>query len=196
MNRKFFLPAFFSIALLVAAVTSARQAQTTNLQVPNSARASQPSGKPKTPEIPASVLYRHLFHHIVSLNNRAIESQARGVDGNRLTALYKNAAKLSTAENDALNGIAVDCVAKLEQIEARMKPFIDKQREHALVTREGQEPFVPMELQALQLEHDAVIMNAREQVRKSFGNSEFNRFEGFLHQTFKTEIKKASDRKP
>jgi hypothetical protein len=149
----------------------------------SAAPLSPQENAPQVGPVPQSVVYRHLFHHIVLLNQQAQEAELQGNDGSALRTLYQRLAKLSDEQAHTLDKIATNCDLQVESINNDAKRIIYQYREQSAKTSQGQpEPQMAAELTDLQGKHDAVILQSRESLRTALGDTEFQRFDQFVQK--------------
>lgn len=157
-------------------------------QIGNTSEGPQQSGQAKQPQ-PGSFrqqeVYEHMFRHYMFLKNKAQELEQEGKDAKSLRQLYKNEAKLTDVEADQLERAANECMSRLSVLEARAKQVIAEARARVPGGRlqEGEEPPPPPEeLSALQRERESTVLQAREGLRRAFGDQAFARFDEFVQQ--------------
>lgn len=135
--------------------------------------------------VPEHVVYRHLFHQVFVLNNRAenVERQGDDTGAASLRTVYKRQANLNEDQVSLLNEIASECEREVNQQDAKAKVIID-----AFLARypdgrvpSGEKPSPPSpELEGLQAERNAIILRSRDRLQEAFGDKEFSRFKKFM----------------
>jgi len=149
------------------------------------ARQGKSSQKPSlpTPDIPDQVVYKHLFQHTLALQRKAEQAEKEGKDSTQFRTHFKRQANLSDEEVQTLNQIATDWNFEMIPIEARAKVFLQiyKAQFPGGQLPHGQTPPPPPpELRTLSEERDAAVLRARDRLKTSLGETEFNRFHGFV----------------
>jgi hypothetical protein len=147
-----------------------------------SAASLPPQGNaPQVEPVPQAVIYRHLFHHIVMLNQEAQQEELQGNDGSAIRTLYQRLAQLSDEQAHTLDKIATNCDLQVESINTDAKRLIYQYREQSANTNRSQsQPQMASELTALQGQHDAVILQSRDSLHSALGDTEFQRFDQFV----------------
>lgn len=146
--------------------------------------------------IPDFEVYRQMFHHHISMKQKADELDKQGKDGRRLREFYKRQANLTEDEARALEDIASDCEKQVAQQDAKAKQIIDKAlAENGNGTlKQGQkkpaEP--PEELRTLWNERNAIIMRSKYALQAAFGDGEFSRFEKYLKEDVAPKLSMSS----
>ena len=132
---------------------------------------------------PPQVVYSALFHHVVAVKEQAEAEERQGKDASSLRSLFREKADLSEVQAHLLTAIATDCVREVAVQDARAQEIINAFR---LRFPPGKLPIgvklppPPPELAQMQEERDAMILRARERLRLSLGEDEFQRFEGLV----------------
>lgn len=142
----------------------------------------QPSLPAQTPEIPKHVVYGLLFREMAAFRQKAQELKAQGKDASVVEGYHAKRANLNEAQAAALENIAQDCQAKVDEIEQQAKTIIERDRAlHPGGKLQPGEtlPKPPKQLQELEQRRRAAIMQAREGVRAAMGEVEFQHFDEF-----------------
>ena len=147
--------------------------------------------------IPEHVIYRHLFHDIVALNEKADEMERQGQSaGLSLRTVYKRRAELTEDQARVLYEIALNCEQQVNAQDAKAKVIIDayKSRYPGGRVPAGETPAPPSpELVGMQAERNAIILRSRDRLREIFGDAEFERFKGFLEHQVAPKIRPVSN---
>ena len=77
------------------------------------------------PEIPEFEVYRLLFHHHVTMKQKAGELEKQGKDAKFLREFYKREAKLSDYEAQEFDAIALSCEEEVARQDAKAKAITD-----------------------------------------------------------------------
>ena len=163
---------------------------------------SQGREKPTPPQpqaIPEFEIYRQLFHHHVTMKQKAEELDKQGKDGKFLREFYKKQANLSDAQARAFDEIASSCEDEVARQDAKAKAIIDKalaKNGNGKLTRDARPPEPPSELRALWDERNAIIMRHRYGLEAAFGGSEFKRFADYVNKDVVPHLSPASPNHP
>jgi hypothetical protein len=151
--------------------------------------ADKPTEKGVAGPLPETAKYWTVFRHLTALEAKAAEVERRGQDGAPYRAIFRISAKLTEAQASELSSIANDCVARVEEKDREALAIIRAAR--AASRKEGGIPAEPpAELERLQRERDALITEAREELRRTFGDKEFTRFQGFVDEKVAPAIRR------
>jgi hypothetical protein len=137
-------------------------------------------------------VYEAMFRHYGFLRQKAYEIQSVGNDGPGLRHLYKHQAKLTDQEASFLDEVATDCLSKLSDLDTRAKAVIDIARARVPKgqLREGEvPPHAPPELDSLQRQREAAVLEARERLRSVFSPTSFTRFDDFVQKSIAMNIR-------
>jgi hypothetical protein len=161
---------------------------------PSAMATQQFAGQTQEPgaQIPDTVTYRQLFRHVDFVKQKAQEKEQKGEDGSSLRAFYKRQAKLSDKQARDLDEIAAECNAAVEKLDKKAKKLVDdfRAKHPGGKLAEGEvPPAPPAELGLLQEERNNTIMQAREKLRASFGEQEFQRFSEYVKRGIVPNIK-------
>ncbi len=161
---------------------------------PSAMATQQFAGQTQEPgaQIPDTVTYRQLFRHVDFVKQKAAEKEQKGEDGSSLRAFYKRQAKLSDKQARDLDEIAAECNAAVEKLDKKAKKLVDdfRAKHPGGKLAEGEvPPAPPAELGLLQEERNNTIMQAREKLRASFGEQEFQRFSEYVKRGIVPNIK-------
>jgi len=143
-------------------------------------------------QIPETVIYRQLFRHLEFLKQKADEKDANGGDGQSLRSYYKRHAKLSDLQQRDLEEVAAECNREAEKLDKKAKKLTDdfRAKNPGGKLAEGElPPAPPAELAQLWNERNNVITQAREKLRATFGEQEFQRFNEYVKRGVMPNIK-------
>jgi hypothetical protein len=185
MRRKFFAVAGCAVVLVTGVFTFARQG---GQQTPPQAQGAPSQGA----AAPSYVIYRHLFRHILLLNQQADQEEAGGHDGTAHRTLYKRLANLNDQQADVLNRIASECDSAVEQKNAQIRQLVEKARAAypgGKIEKDQVPPPPPAALKGLQNERQGIIQASIERLHKSLGDEAFARFDRFVQQNVAPNIK-------
>jgi hypothetical protein len=139
--------------------------------------------RPRRVAVPPQVVYSALFHHVVAVKQQAEAEERQGKDARSLRSMFREKADLSDVQAHLLDAIATDCVREVAAQDARAQVIISAFKVRFPPGRlpPGVKlPPPPPELKQMQEERDAMILRARERLRLSLGEDEFQRFEGLV----------------
>jgi hypothetical protein len=148
-----------------------------------SAATDEPPKKGIAEPLPESVKYWVLFRHVTALEAKAKALEKRGEDGAPYRSVYRLSAKLTETQSSQLSSIAADCVARVEEKDREALAIIRAARARTprgQLKKDAAPPEAPAELKTLQMERDELIDAAREDLRRTLGDKEFTRFQGFV----------------
>ena len=143
--------------------------------------ASLPSPRPAS--APDYVVYRQVFHHLMALKDRANEVERRGGNGRALGNYYKDRARLNDDQELTFEKIAADCERDVAKLDAQAQRIIDAAHArfpNGKVPAGAQIPPPPPELQRLQQQRIATIMEARNRLRAALGEQGFQQLDDFI----------------
>ena len=133
------------------------------------------------------------------LNKKADEDEkVKNKDGKPLRNLYKDWAKLDERQARILDNIARKTNLETKRLDDRARQIIDEIRAQTpnRTLQKGQRPpLPPQELENLQNQRTALMMQAINELRANFGEAEFARFSQFVNQNIRTGIKIISGKK-
>lgn len=155
------------------------------------ARELQAQELPPKISPPPHVVYSALFHHVVAVRQQAEAEERQGKDARGLRSIFREKADLSEVQARLLDGIATDCVLVVAAQDARAQVIISAFKARfppGRLPRGVKLPPPPTELTEMQEERNAMILRARERLRVSFGEDEFQRFEGLMTREMATSI--------
>ncbi|HWN11005.1 MAG TPA: hypothetical protein VNO50_17335 [Pyrinomonadaceae bacterium] len=155
------------------------------------AREIQALERPRRVSAPPQVVYSALFHHVVAVKEQAEAEERQGRDASSLRSMFRQKADLSDVQGHLLETIATDCVREVAAQDARAQMIINAFKVRFPPGRlpPGVKlPPPPPELKQMQEERDAMILRARERLRLSLGEDEFQRFEGFVTRRVASQI--------
>ncbi|HEX3143574.1 MAG TPA: hypothetical protein VHQ64_06350 [Pyrinomonadaceae bacterium] len=136
----------------------------------------------RAPAIPDFEVYRQMFHHHVTMKQKADELEKQGKDAKVLREFYKRQANLTEQEAQAFDDIASDCEKQVAQQDAKARAIVDKAlaaNGNGKLAAGQKPPAPPEELRTLWNERNATIMRAKYALQAAFGDSEFSRFESY-----------------
>lgn len=148
-----------------------------------------------TPEIPDHITYRFLFHHAAAFKKQAEEAESQDKSGASYRSFFRNKAELSDEQARTLNEISAQCERDMHEVDMKAKeivtalraPYPDGQLPH------GQPPPPPpAELKGLTGERDAIVLLARDRLRKAFGETEFMRFDHYVKHDIASKVQQLS----
>jgi len=149
--------------------------------------------------IPDFEVYRQMFHHHVTMKQKADELEKQGKDGRSFREFYKRQARLTDDEAKSFDQIASDCERQVAAQDLKAKAL----RDAALAANgngkleKGSRPPDPApELRALWDERNAIITRAQYALRAAFGDNEFARFENYVRQNVVPHISPVPPRHP
>lgn len=164
-----------SLALSVALAVSLMVVWTTNRDAKASSNPTpkaQDKPGPQAQAIPEHLMYWHMFHHKVLLDQKATAAEKQGQDGSAYRSRYKNFANLSDRESQILDRVAQETFEKVKAQDERAKKVIEAIRAQGPdgTVKPGQSnPEVPEQLKAMQRERDAMILAGITKLRSEFG---------------------------
>jgi hypothetical protein len=183
MNKKILLPICLLVIVMgVVAFNSRTQSKT------NPVKSAPAAVAPKPAQLPEHVPYMFLFRRLKNLEeqNRADEQQGKRKSG-QLKKLYE---ELSITDDEAqvLLTAALECERQLAVQDEKAQVIIDNFRARNFPNGEynqpGPLPPPPPELEAMQQERNAIILRARDRLRRALGEERF----AHLHEFVMTNI--------
>lgn len=138
--------------------------------------------------IPDYVTYRMLFHHVQLMQEKSSDAEQRGdaVAARAYRRFLVSRAQLTDDQARALNYVASQCEQAVSQLDEEARAIIAERRKQYLAT--GTVPPRSNVLDALQNERNSRILNCRDQLRSSFGPSDWSRFEDFIQREVVSKI--------
>jgi len=156
---------------------------------------AQSSAQNNAPEVPDSVVYRHLFRHVAAFKAKADELERQGKDAKHLHGFFKRKADLSDEQARMLEQIASQCALEIKAIDERAKPIIEAykaQYPNGQVPH-GQQPAPPpAELQQMTKERNDLTLRKRDELRAAFGEEAFGRFHEFVKNKVAPNVNQVS----
>ena len=152
-----------------------------------------PAMLPADQDVPEHVIYGQIFRHIKELRKTAEEEERQGRDGAHLRTLYQRMAQLSPPQAAALDEIATETNAQLDELTNRAQQIIREirgQHPEGRLAPGEQPPVPPAELQQLSAQRRELLLQAREQLRTAYGEEEFQRFSQFVQQRVRPGIRR------
>jgi hypothetical protein len=172
------------IVLFTAVLTASASSVGLN-SVSNATRKVLPShahDSERSNVVPDHVVYGFLFHKMELLRQKTKELQAEGRIGQKPYFILKREAGLSEEQSIALEAIALACLQRVKQQDNKAKAIIAAFRSRfpdGRVPADGPPP-PPPELKIMWDERNAMILRARDQLRATFGEAEFARFDNYV----------------
>lgn len=151
----------------------------------------QELARPRKISPPPQVVYSALFHHVVAVRQQAEAEELQGRDARSLRSIFREKADLSEVQAHLLDGIATDCVREVAAQDARAQVIISAFKARFPPGRLPlgvKLPPPPPELTQMQEERNAMILRARDRLRLSLGEDEFQRFEGMVTRQVASSI--------
>lgn len=193
MNRRLLALILCVSATAVSAVSLGSRRQESKAQ--DQTIRNEPAAQAPEPP-PDHIAYMFLFGQHVYFKQQAdkLERQSN-VQAKQVAALrsiIKREARLNDYQAAVFDQIASDCAERVAIQDKRAKDIVD-----ALAARypdgklpKGVElPPPPPELETLQQERDAIIIDARNRLHASLGDEDFARFDRFVKNKTKSNIK-------
>ena len=147
-------------------------------------QAKQKPSQPQTQQaIPEFEVYRQMFHHHVTMKQKAEELEKQGKDGKFLREFYQRQANLNDDQARAFDEIASSCEKEIAQQDAKAKAIIDAalaKNGNGKLSKGSRPPDPPGELRSLWDERNAIIMRHRYGLEAAFGGSEFKRLDDYI----------------
>lgn len=149
------------------------------------------------PEVPDEIAYRHLFRYVGKLKKEAEELESRSKDATSYRTHFKRAANLSEYHARTLDNIATQYLSEVQVIDARARQVIESYRAQHPGGKvpKGETPAPPpSELKQLREQRDAITLRYRDSLRSTFGEDEFNNFNGeFVKKRLAPNIRPAGE---
>ena len=146
------------------------------------ARAQQSAGiAAQDDELPIHARYLTLFRRLVAELSDSQNGSHGGAPSYR--AILQGDAGLSSEQIKSLVQIASDCMQKVAEIDHQAREITQvyrNQNRSRGQSPEGDQSSPPSSLKALTQQRDDLILQAREQVRLTFGQAEFERFDRYV----------------
>jgi|ERR1700686_2674679 len=144
---------------------------------------SSASSQKKLVQVPEHVMFKHLFHHVITLKKKAEDTEKEGKDATQFKTHFIRKAQLSSEQSHVLEEVAAEFDQEEQLIAARAKPLVEAytaQYPNGQVPH-GQNPARPPgELRKLSEERDAAVLRARDRLHVRLGDEEFKRFDNFV----------------
>lgn len=137
---------------------------------------SQNSPASRGSAVPEFVIYGFLFKKVSRLSEKTLELRSQGKIGLKPYYPMQKEAALSAAESIALEAIASACQREVDRQDERARIIIQAFRAKfpdGKVPKGTTLPPPPAELITMQQERDAIILQARDQLRLAFGEASF-----------------------
>lgn len=164
---------------LVAAILLVALAQTTSTTTPAAQRVGLPPW-----ERGDQYLYRVFFANVTRMNQQAEDAERLGMNSQYLRTYYQNSAQLEPWQTTLLNQTAAELAARLAQYDERAKALRKEWHIVVQTKRQRHEPVppIPAQIRTLQAGSEALILQARDQLRRNLGDSEFTRLDAYVRQ--------------
>lgn len=217
MNRRILGGAVFIIALATVTIAFGRKVQLSanvfSTAAPKAVsshetQGAQPQSKPadndssaqaQAEEVPEYVVYGMLFREVNEFGKKAKEKENRGENGSGLRNFHRNKAGLDERQSQALEKIAADCQSEVEVLDQKARKIIrDGRAQHpgGLLAKGETLPVPPAELKNLNEQRVKTILKARDFLRASFGEGEFQRFDKFSKKEAAEKMRPAQFARP
>ena|SRR5437588_4888386 len=142
--------------------------------------------------MPEHVPYMFLFHHLSFLKQKAEEFEKLGKGKSILLQRFREDAGLNDAQFQQLLLVALDCERRVAEQDKKAMVIINRMKapypDGKLPAGEAPPP-LPPELITMQQERDAIILRARDSLRRALGEQDFVRFNAFVQSHIAPEIK-------
>jgi hypothetical protein len=194
-----------NIRRLLAVLTTATMAiavfsftRVTQPAAQSSRQGAQPASPQSVqPEVPDEIAYRHLFRYVGKLKKEADELEGKGKDATSYRTHFKRAANLTEYHARTLDNIATQYLSEVQVVDARARQVIESYRTQYPGGKvpKGETPAPPpSELKQLREQRDAITLRYRDSLRSTFGEDEFNNFNGeFVKKRIAPNIRPAGD---
>ena len=141
-------------------------------------------------EIPQAVVYRHLFQYLAAIRQKGDALEREGRDASAYRLAPQQMAQLTETQAKKLDEIAAACNNQVESVTGQAKIIISNYRAQRGNAANGQAPqAVPyQELNMLQGQRDAFVLQARDRLREAFGADEFAKFDRFVQENIAAKI--------
>ena len=217
MNRRILGGAVFIIALATITIAIGRKVQLSasafNAPAPKALSsqekpAAQPEGKsadkeasaqPQAEQVPEHVVYGMLFREVNEFGKKAKEKENRGENASDLRNFHRNKADLDERQTKALEKIAADCQSEVDVLDRKARKIIlDARALHpgGLLAKGETLPPPPAELKNLGEQRVKTILKARDFLRASLGEGEFQRFDKLSKKEASEKLRPAQFARP
>jgi hypothetical protein len=183
MKKRQWLVSMFALVLLAGTVGF-------SIATPRNQKAAYQEAP--APEPPEQVIYSAFFHYVADLKQQAAELESEGAKGDSLRVYVQIHAGLDYEEARKLDEIASSCVEEVSQQDAKAVVVIEKFRSRfpeGKVPRGVKVPPPPPELRILQRERDAIILRARDNLRRALGDTGFNKVVEYIDRDIAPSIR-------
>src|SRR5215218_5685782 len=185
------------LAVLTTATIATAAFSFTRLTQPVAQSSMQASSESVQLEVPDQIAYRHLFRYVGKLKKEADELEGKGKEAASYRTHFKRAANLSEYHARALDNIATQYLSEVQVVDARARQVIESYRAQYPGGKvpKGETPAPPpSELKQLRAQRDAITLRYRDSLRSTFGDDEFNNFNGeFVKKRIAPNIRPAGD---
>jgi hypothetical protein len=154
--------------------------------------SQQQSASPPNSPPPEQVTYSAFFHYVVDLKNQAADLERSGKNGSSLRSYVQLHAELNYEEGRMLDEIAAMCIQEVTQQDQKALAVIQKfkgQFPGGRVPKGAKLPPPPPELKVLQQQRDAIILRARDRLKKDIGEVGFNKVNDFIERNISPSIR-------
>lgn len=217
MNRRILGGAVFIIALATVTIAINRKVQLSanafSAAAPRAvsshrAQLAQNQSKPagddspaqaQADEVPEHVVYGMLFREVNEFGKKAKEKENRGENAADLRNFHRDKAGLDEKQGRALEQIAADCQREVEVLDRQARKIIaDARAQHpgGRLAKGQTPPAPPAALKKLDEERVQAILKARNILRASFGEREFQRFDRLSKQEAAEKMRPAQFARP
>lgn len=141
--------------------------------------------------MPDQRIYRFLLRKAAAFNDRANLWDAQGKNGNGLRSIIKTSARMSDADFQTFNQVALEHEQEVKNLDARAMVLLDAYRAQypGGVVPHGQKPApVPVELKILQAEKDAITSRSIERLKASLSSEAFAGLDSYARRTFRQNL--------
>lgn len=193
MKRRLTIIACFAVALLMSTVVFGKRSA--NKQTADKrflAMHEQAAALPQSLlPIPEHITYGFFFNRIIAIQQKATGRPDARAIGQVIRTSVEREAGLSDAQLLALNNIAFVCTQQLRQQDKRAGQIIAAFRVRypkGIIPPGEALPPPPVELKVLQEERNAIVLRARDQLRRVFGEQVFNRLDEILKRDIASNV--------
>jgi hypothetical protein len=193
MKIRLTLIAFFVLALSTSAVVFGKRSANKQADYKRlSAMREQDAALPRSQlSIPEHITYGFFFNRIIAVQQRATGRPDAYASGQVIRTSIEREANLSDAQLLVLNNIAFVCTQQLRGQDKRAGQIIAAFRARypkGIVPPGESLPPPPTELKAMQEERNAIVLRARDQLRRVFGEQVFNRLDEILKRDIASNV--------
>ncbi len=186
-----YLPTILQSADSKFLIAEAKDADNAPVKNDSSAVKTNQDSIQTSPKIPTQITYLFLFKRVDNLDKKAADEEAKGKDGKIYRQHYKDKAKLTDTQNDALFKVAKDCLKDVSKIDDEARKIIDKDYAKypgGKIKAGDPIPTPPIELTTLKLERDATVLRYLDVLKTSFSPTDFLKFQQFVEQDITAQV--------